>query len=219
MRISDWSSNLCSSDLRPSPKQSQHMQSPDVTKSGRVWSRPDHACRHRRRIETRGSFRRFRPTRRWTAPGATSSPAFRPSRALRERAQARSAKSLKWRSGAGLGLLGACFDESLKLGLLEAGDELAVHEERRRARDAHLADGLSIAGDLLGAGPAFVEHCRSLAGIDRLEGGLAVRGTEDVFGLGSSLRMNAAHEIDEPLDRLPLRLLCQPEALQRLAIG
>src|SRR3546814_12083093 len=37
--------------------------------------------------------------------------------------------------------------------------------------------------------------------------------------LGSSLRMNAAHEIDEPLDRLPLRLLCQPEALQRLAIG
>src|SRR3546814_11011919 len=93
------------------------MQSPDVTKSGRVWSRPDHACRHRRRIETRGSFRRFRPTRRWTAPGATSSPAFRPSRALRERAQARSAKSLKWRSGAGLGLLGACFDESLKLGL------------------------------------------------------------------------------------------------------
>src|SRR3546814_13170064 len=53
----------------------------------------------------------------------------------------------------------------------------------------------------------------------RLEGGLAVRGTEDVFGLGSSLRMNAAHEIDEPLDRLPLRLLCQPEALQRLAIG
>src|SRR3546814_4550487 len=97
MRISDWSSDVCSSDLRrvdraerPSPKQSQHMQSPDVTKSGRVWSRPDHACRHRRRIETRGSFRRFRPTRRWTAPGATSSPAFRPSRALRERAQARS---------------------------------------------------------------------------------------------------------------------------------
>src|SRR3546814_6209625 len=90
MRISDWSSDVCSSDLRrvdraerPSPKQSQHMQSPDVTKSGRVWSRPDHACRHRRRIETRGSFRRFRPTRRWTAPGATSSPAFRPSRALR----------------------------------------------------------------------------------------------------------------------------------------
>src|SRR3546814_14790389 len=79
-----------------------------------------------------------------------------------------------------------------------SSDLLAVHEERRRARDAHLADGLSIAGDLLGAGPAFVEHCRSLTGIDRLEGGLAVRGTEDVFGLGSSLRMNAAHEIDAP---------------------
>src|SRR3546814_1442944 len=55
----------------------------------------------------------------------------------RFRSQARSAKSLKWRSGAGLGLLGACFDESLKLGLLEAGDELAVHEERRRRSEEH----------------------------------------------------------------------------------
>src|SRR3546814_11275157 len=100
------------------------MQSPDVTKSGRVWSRPDHACRHRRRIETRGSFRRFRPTRRWTAPGATSSPAFRPSRALRERAPARSAKPLKWRSGAGLGLLGAFVADTPKPGLLAPGDRL-----------------------------------------------------------------------------------------------
>src|SRR3546814_5857641 len=106
----------------------------------------------------------------------------------RFRSQARSAKSLKRRSGAGLGLLGACFDESLMLGLLEAGDELAVHEELRRARDAHLADGLSIAGDLLGAGPAFVEHCRSLSGIDCLEGGLAVWGTED----RKSTRLNSS---------------------------
>ena len=65
-------------------------------------------------------------------------------------------------------------EESLELSLLEAGDELAIHDQRRRAGDPDFGDERGIGFDPGVPLGALSEHRRGLPGIGRSERRLLV---------------------------------------------